>query len=74
MRILLVEDEPKTGDYLQQGLMEAGFSVDLHRNGVDGLHHALTEAIDLAILDVMLPGWTGGASRRASAGRATLFP
>ena len=59
MRILLVEDEPKTGDYLQQGLMEAGFSVDLIRNGQDGLHHALTESIDLAILDVMLPGLDG---------------
>ena len=77
MRILLVEDEPKTGDYLQQGLMEAGFSVDLHRNGVDGLHHALTEAIDLAILDVMLPGLDGGGVltgiRRAGKDIPVLF-
>ena len=29
MKILIVEDEPKTGDYLKQGLLEAGFSVDL---------------------------------------------
>ena len=59
MRILVVEDEPKTGDYLKQGLAEAGFVVDLARDGLDGLHQALTEAYDLAVLDVMLPGIEG---------------
>ena len=59
MKILVVEDEPKTGDYLKQGLGEAGFVVDLARDGFDGLHLALTEAYDLAILDVMLPGIDG---------------
>jgi two-component system copper resistance phosphate regulon response regulator CusR len=59
MRILVVEDEPKTGDYLKQGLSEAGFLVDLARDGLDGLHLALTEAYDLAVLDVMLPGIDG---------------
>ena len=59
MKILVVEDEPKTGDYLKQGLGEAGFIVDLARDGLDGLHLALTEAYDLAILDVMLPGIDG---------------
>lgn len=59
MRILVVEDEPKTGDYLKQGLTEAGFVVDLARDGLDGLHLALTEAYDLAVLDVMLPGIEG---------------
>ncbi len=59
MKILVVEDEPKTGDYLKQGLGEAGFVVDLARDGLDGLHLALTEAYDLAILDVMLPGVDG---------------
>ncbi len=59
MKILIVEDEPKTGDYLKQGLVEAGFVVDLLRNGTDGLHHGLTEAYDLAILDIMLPGMDG---------------
>lgn len=77
MRILLVEDEPKTGDYLQQGLMEAGFLVDLIRNGQDGLHHALTESIDLAILDVMLPGLDGWGIltgiRRAGKDMPVLF-
>jgi two-component system copper resistance phosphate regulon response regulator CusR len=59
MKILVVEDEQKTGDYLKQGLVEAGFVVDLLRNGVDGLHHALNDSYDLMVLDVMLPGMDG---------------
>lgn len=59
MKILIVEDELKTGAYVQQGLVEAGFVVDLDRDGTDGLHHALTEAYDLLVLDVMLPGMNG---------------
>lgn len=60
MRLLVVEDETKTGDYLRQGLTEAGFQVALARNGLDGHHLAMTESFDLIILDVMLPdvdGW-----------------
>ena len=61
MRILIIEDEPKTGNYLKQGLVEASFVVDLVRDGPDGLHHGLTETYDLVILDVMLPGIDGWA-------------
>jgi two-component system copper resistance phosphate regulon response regulator CusR len=60
MKILIVEDEPKTSEYLRQGLSEAGFVVDLAQNGLDGHHLANTETYDLVILDVMLPdvdGW-----------------
>ena len=60
MRLLVVEDEIKTGDYLRQGLAEAGFQVSLVRNGLDGHHLAMTESFDLIVLDVMLPdvdGW-----------------
>jgi len=60
MKILIVEDEQKTGDYLKQGLSESGFVADLARDGVDGLHLALTDDYDLVVLDVMLPkldGW-----------------
>ncbi len=60
MKLLIVEDESKIGDYLRQGLSEAGFVVDLARNGLDGHHLAMTEDFDLLILDVMLPdidGW-----------------
>ncbi|MFH1814383.1 MAG: heavy metal response regulator transcription factor [Pseudomonadota bacterium] len=77
MKILVAEDEPKTGDYLRQGLMEAGFVVDLARNGLDGLHLALTDAYDLAILDVMLPGIDGWqvlqGMRRAGKDMPVLF-
>ncbi|MCE8015983.1 heavy metal response regulator transcription factor [Halomonas sp. MCCC 1A17488] len=59
MKILIVEDEPKTGDYLAQGLREAGFVVDLARDGLDGLHLAQNEDYDLLLLDVMLPGLDG---------------
>ncbi|MCB1567358.1 MAG: response regulator, partial [Xanthomonadales bacterium] len=60
MKILIVEDETKTGDYLRQGLSEAGFIVDLARTGPDGLHLAESGTYELVILDVMLPeldGW-----------------
>lgn len=59
MRLLIVEDEPKTGDYLRQGLSEAGFVADLARNGVDGLHLARTGDYALIVLDAMLPGIDG---------------
>ncbi|WP_027995927.1 heavy metal response regulator transcription factor [Simplicispira psychrophila] len=59
MKLLIVEDEPKTGDYLRQGLTEAGFLADLARTGTDGLHLAITGDYDLLILDVMLPGLNG---------------
>jgi two-component system copper resistance phosphate regulon response regulator CusR len=59
VKILIVEDEPKTGDYLRQGLVEAGFVVDLVRDGMDGLHLAMTADYDLMVLDVMLPGLDG---------------
>lgn len=60
MKLLVIEDEQKTGDYLQTGLSEAGFVVDLSRNGLDGLYQAINVPYDLLIVDVMLPdldGW-----------------
>ena len=59
MKLLIVEDEPKTGNYLRMGLQEAGFVVDLARDGTEGLHLALSGSHDLVILDVMLPGLDG---------------
>jgi len=55
MKILLVEDEAKTGQYLKQGLSEAGFNVDLAADGLIGRDLALTEDYDLIVLDIMLP-------------------
>lgn len=60
MKLLVAEDEPKTGIYLQQGLAEAGFTVNRVMCGTDAVQHVLTESYDLLILDVMMPkldGW-----------------
>jgi two-component system copper resistance phosphate regulon response regulator CusR len=77
VKILVVEDEPKSGDYLRQGLVEAGFVVDLARDGLDGLHLGETGDYALAILDVMLPrldGWQVLAGlRRAGCEMPVLF-
>jgi two-component system, OmpR family, copper resistance phosphate regulon response regulator CusR len=59
MKLLVVEDEKKTGEYLRQGLSEAGFVVNLAANGLDGHHLAMTEDYDLIVLDVMLPDVDG---------------
>ncbi|MFN3769936.1 heavy metal response regulator transcription factor [Ectopseudomonas guguanensis] len=59
MRILLVEDEVKTADYLRKGLSESGFMVEVALNGLDGQHLAQEFDFDLIILDVMLPGLDG---------------
>ena len=59
MKLLIVEDEPKTGQYLQQGLSEAGFIVDLASDGLSGEQLALHNDYDLLVLDVMLPGQNG---------------
>ena len=55
MRILLVEDDLKIAAFVQKGLKSAGFAVDHASDGETGLHLALTEPYDAAIVDVMLP-------------------
>ncbi|TDF84818.1 heavy metal response regulator transcription factor [Pseudomonas sp. H9] len=59
MKLLIVEDQTKTGHYLCQGLSEAGFATELASDGNTGQHLALTGDYDLLILDVMLPGRDG---------------
>ena len=59
MRLLIVEDDRKTAEYLKQGLSENDYVVDTAFNGVDGAHLATTGGYDLVILDVMLPGHDG---------------
>ncbi|MEY4591239.1 MAG: hypothetical protein RIR18_134 [Pseudomonadota bacterium] len=74
MKILIVEDEPKTGDYLKQGLCEAGFSADLVRNGLDGMHEGLSGGYDLMILDVNLPSLDGWQVLKALRAAGRDFP
>ena len=59
MRILIIEDEKGIARFLQQGLEEEAFAVDLAEDGNRGLHLALTESYDLLLVDWMLPGLSG---------------
>jgi DNA-binding response OmpR family regulator len=59
MRILLVEDDLKVADFILKGLREEGFAVDHADDGIDGLHLALNEPYDVAIIDIMLPNLNG---------------
>ncbi|WP_423708027.1 heavy metal response regulator transcription factor [Undibacterium sp. WLX3042] len=73
MKILIIEDEPKTAAALARSLREEGYSADIAENGIDGLHLALSESYELIILDVMLPkcdGWS--VLRTLKAERANL--
>ncbi|PZQ70706.1 MAG: DNA-binding response regulator, partial [Variovorax paradoxus] len=59
MRVLIVEDERKTADYLRQGLTEQGCTVDVAHDGIDGQHLAVHYDFDVIVLDAMLPGLDG---------------
>jgi two-component system OmpR family response regulator len=59
MRILLVEDDIKIASFVMKGLKAAGFAVDHVIDGEEGLHMALTEPYDTAIIDIMLPKLDG---------------
>ncbi len=55
MRLLLIEDDQKIAFFVKTGLKEAGYAVDHVIDGEDGLHLALTEPYDVAVIDLMLP-------------------
>ncbi len=60
MKILVVDDDPKTANLLKRGLSEEGYVVDVCHDGQDGLDGALSGQYDLLVLDIMLPvldGW-----------------
>ena len=59
MKVLLVEDELKLGEYIKKGLSEAGFIVDHHLTGLDGYHAMMTEDFSVILMDVMLPDISG---------------
>ncbi|MGK9067090.1 heavy metal response regulator transcription factor [Stutzerimonas chloritidismutans] len=65
MRVLVIEDEVKTADYLHRGLTEQGYAVDRSGDGIEGLHLALEHEFAVIILDVMLPGLDGFAVLRS---------
>lgn len=59
MRLLLVEDDPRLGVQLRDGLAEAGYAVDLAVDGEDAQHLGATEPYDAVVLDLGLPGVDG---------------
>ncbi|MGB6946386.1 MAG: heavy metal response regulator transcription factor [Bryobacteraceae bacterium] len=59
MKLLIVEDEVKTANFLKKGLGEAGFLVSVAADGEEGLRLIETGAFDLIVLDIMLPGMDG---------------
>ncbi|CAG9166221.1 MULTISPECIES: heavy metal response regulator transcription factor [Cupriavidus] len=76
MRVLVVEDEARTAEYLQKGLTESGFVVDIATTGGDGIHMSEVTNYDVIILDVMLPGadgWTVIKAIRAKGDTPVLF-
>lgn len=76
MRILVIEDEKKTAAFLAKGLREAGFVIDLARDGETGLERTRATRFDLLIVDVMLPnkdGWEVVAEVRRSGIRTPIL-
>ena len=59
MKLLVVEDDKQIASFIEKGLREAGFNVDLCHDGSSGLEHGLTNDYDAAIIDLMLPGLDG---------------
>ncbi|SET01513.1 heavy metal response regulator transcription factor [Thorsellia anophelis] len=74
MKLLIIEDEIKTGQYLKQGLEESGFVVDLATDGEAGLHLAQSEHYDILVIDIMLPKLNGWAITHALRKNGFLVP
>ncbi len=59
MRVLLIEDDERMAGFVCKGLKEEGFTVAHATDGESGLHIALAEPFDAAVVDIMLPGLDG---------------
>ncbi len=74
MRILLVEDEDNIAQFIQTGLTEAGYAVDLVQDGKLGLDYALSVEYDAIMLDIMLPGLNGFVFLQELRNRKVMIP
>lgn len=74
MRILVIEDDRTTGDYIANGLREEGHVVDLSRNGREGLLTAQTNDFDVLVVDRMLPDLDGLSLVRTLRAAKNLTP
>jgi two-component system copper resistance phosphate regulon response regulator CusR len=59
MKLLIVEDEAKTANFLKRGFTEAGFQVNLATDGLEGRRQIEVGSFDLIVLDILLPGLDG---------------
>jgi heavy metal response regulator len=59
MRVLIIEDERKVADFIQKGMQQEGYAVDIARDGEDGAYQATSIEYDVVILDLMLPKLSG---------------
>src|SRR2546430_2659648 len=59
MKLLVIEDEPKTANFLKRGFSEEGFVVDVAADGVEALRLIQAGSFDLVVLDLLLPGLDG---------------
>ena len=74
MKILLIEDDPHTSDYVAKGLREHGHVVEHSANGRDGLLLASGGAYDVMVIDRMLPGLDGLAIVKTIRATGTKAP
>jgi two-component system OmpR family response regulator len=74
VRILLIEDDTKIAAFVVKGLRAAGYAVDHTVDGEDGLHMALTEPYDAAVIDIMLPKRDGLSVIEAMRKEGVNFP
>ncbi|MHB8524437.1 MAG: winged helix-turn-helix domain-containing protein [Limisphaerales bacterium] len=74
MKILVIEDEADTAEYIAQGLREHGHTVDVAANGKDGLFLAAGEKYDVMVVDRMLPGLDGLALVKTIRGAGVATP
>ncbi|WP_306259254.1 response regulator [Pararhizobium sp. IMCC21322] len=74
MRILIVEDDTPTAEFIERGLQELGHVVDRVSNGKDGVIYALEDAYDLAVIDRMLPGLDGVSIVKSLRGSGSSLP
>jgi heavy metal response regulator len=74
VRVLVIEDEPGVAAFLERGLREAGFVVEVARDGEGGCRQACQESFDLIVLDLMLPGQDGFSILREIRARGRVMP
>jgi two-component system copper resistance phosphate regulon response regulator CusR len=74
MRILIIEDDPKSREFLSKGLREEGYTADAVANGLLGVESAEDRTYDLVVLDVMMPGWDGWTTLAELRARRIMTP